>query len=76
MRAVVMALPLLAAYDGGTIIRPPVLVRRWLTDTWLSGVADRLLQLFGGSIVPEAMGLVDLGRALCGNQPVRRVRAD
>ena len=58
-----MALPLLAAYDGGTVIRPPVLVRRYLTDTFVGDVADNLLGLFGGAIVPEAMGLVDLGRA-------------
>ena len=68
-----MALPLLAAYSGGTVIRPPVLVRRYLTETKLGDVADKLLGLVGGSVVPEAMGLVDLGRALCGNQPVRRV---
>ena len=55
-----MALPLLAAYDGGTVIRPPLIMRRWLTTTKLGDVADRLLGLFGGSIVPEAMGLVDL----------------
>ena len=58
-----MALPLLAAYDGGTVIRPPRFLRSWLTDSWLGGAADAILQLFGGSIVPEAMGLVDLGRA-------------
>ena len=58
-----MALPLLAAYNGGTVIRPPLIMRRWLTTTKLGDVADRLLGLFGGSIVPEAMGLVDLGFA-------------
>ena len=57
-----MALPLLAAYDGGTVIRPPRFLRSWLTDSWLGGAADALLQLFGGAVLPEAMGLVDLGR--------------
>ena len=58
-----MALPLLAAYNGGTVIRPPTLIRKWLTETRLGTVIDSLLQLFGGSIVPEGLGLVDLGRA-------------
>ncbi len=57
-----MALPLLAAYDGGTVIRPPRFLRSWLTDSWLGGAADALLQWFGGAVLPEAMGLVDLGR--------------
>jgi UDP-N-acetylglucosamine--dolichyl-phosphate N-acetylglucosaminephosphotransferase len=58
-----MALPLLAAYDGGTVIRPPRFLRSWLTDSWLGGAADALLQLFGGAVLPDTMGLVDLGRA-------------
>jgi len=58
-----MALPLLAAYNGGTVIRPPTMIRRLLTDTFVGDVSDKLLGLFGGSIVPEGLGLVDLGRA-------------
>ena len=58
-----MALPLLAAYSGGTIIRPPLIIRRYLTETRLGDVSNTLLGLFGGAIVPEGLGLVDLGRA-------------
>ena len=58
-----MALPLLAAYSGGTVIRPPVIMRRWLTETRLGAVIDSLLQVVGGSILPDGLGLVDLGHA-------------
>ena len=58
-----MALPLLAAYNGGTVIRPPLIIRRWLTETKLGDVSNTILGLFGGSIVPEGLGLVDLGFA-------------
>ena len=58
-----MALPLLAAYNGGTVIRPPTMIRRLLTDTFVGDVSDKLLGLFGGSVVPEGLGLVDLGFA-------------
>jgi len=56
-----MALPLLAAYSGGTVIRPPRIIRSWILAG--STVVDPLLQVVGGCIVPEGLGLLDLGYA-------------
>jgi len=64
-----MSLPLLSAYSGGTTIAPPRFARRALVGadgarTALGGAAHAALEaLFGGSIAPEGMGLVDLGGA-------------